>query len=394
MQGIPQQYLDLYLQLRRQIGQFKATVADNWDGVKYAPASFGAECVPADNYKNLLSMSYYTQSVLPYLDRLAQLGCKSVKFQLGFPILSEAFWSGWVVPNGYDLNRLAAYRTRYALLVSDIHARGMKVIAQSQHMEISRGSSWNVAGYYATLDWSAYKAGRQANILEVAGNLGLSANDFLILQSEPDNEAAMTGQGNLVNVSLDVAMVSEFLAALDSAGLNTMVVGAGCGSWFQKYVEHVQALVALPDLNLIDVHVYPVNLAGTGGSFWQRFIALCEIARAAGKQLGCSESWVNKTRDSEVGVLLNDITFSRNVYSFFQALDIDFRAAMVGTGHWKQFAFQSASFSRQLFAYVDYNAAPNGTPAELDALQNQATLAAITAGSFSEGGLDYQRLIA
>jgi hypothetical protein len=390
MLNVPAEYRALYLELRRQVIDFRAAVDARWDGSK-GPTLYGAELIPADNYVNFTSNTYYTQSVIPFLDRLEALECRCVKFQLGFPVLHEPFWTGWVVPNGYGQNKFAALRTQYERLVADCHVRGINVIAQSQHMDLARGAAWNVAGYYATLNWAQYQAARKANVLAAAA-IGLTADDYLVVQSEPDNEALNTGQSSLVNVTADGLMIQDIVTAIAAAGLDVPAIAAGCGSWYASYIEHVQMLCTLLLVDVIDLHIYPITPAAIGGSHWARLITLADMALAAGKGVGCSESWLNKVGAAEAGTLPNDVAFARSVYSFWELLDEAFRAAMVELGHALRFEYQSASFPRQFLANVPYTVGPV-TPAQLEALENQATAAAIQAGTFTHSGLDYKRLI-
>ena len=116
-------------------------------------------------------------------------------------------------------------------------------------------SGWNVAPFYATLDWAEYQQARAQTAAVIAQTM---QPDYMVVLEEPDTEAANSGQTNVNTPSGATAMLSQILTSVQQAGVPKTKLGAGVGTWLNGYLGFIQGFVALP-VDFIDMHIYPVN---------------------------------------------------------------------------------------------------------------------------------------
>jgi uncharacterized protein (TIGR03437 family) len=395
--AVPAEYRDLYNQVQADLLTFNNGVDAVWDGSKSATVRFSGECFPGDAVQSNLITGYYETRILPFLDAAQRIGIKAVKVQMGFPILYEPFFRDYLqAPQLYP-----QYVAFYKRLVADVRARGMKFISQAQHVDNSRGA--NLAGnnrgvreYYRTLTWDQYQAARSAFIMTVAREVN---PDYLLMQTEAANEAANTGRNELLDVGRNTAMLSRFLSDLRASGLHTMIVGAGLGSWYNGWKEETNALARLQDLDLIDIHVYPINTQG-GDNMGLRILEMADIARAAGKRAGISEAWLYKIRNSELTPTGPgpDEVYARDVFSFWESSDMLFLRAMTSFAHLKKLEYMNAAYDIYFFGYVNYEEAQAAcgstcTPGQLTRMLNEQAFEYLRNQRITESGRYYSSLI-
>jgi len=187
--------------------------------------------------------------------------------------------------------------------------------------------------------------------------------DYLLVQSEPvtevDNLPANLGN-QLNDPTTDTNMVAGFLNDLQAAGLRStnMIVGAGMGTWQPSFNTYLTNFVNLP-LDLLDVHVYPINNTTNSGvvqDFLARILQMADAAHAHGMKVGMGECWLQKEYDDELANPPSQTVFQgRNTYSFWSPLDREFLLCMVKVGYWKQFEFIDPFWTDYFFAYLDYD---------------------------------------
>jgi hypothetical protein len=398
---VPPAFSDLYPVMQTDITNFEATVDAGWNGVKtncqfasvLLPATDGGEGAAATN------LNYFKNAVAPFLTGLTNLGITTVKFSISFPTLYQPYYnssSGLNNPAGYT-NMLNFYTN----LVGVLRQRGLKIIIPSQNVFPFEQPAIN--NYYNSLTFADYTNGRSAQIQLIARVL---KPDYLLVQSEPITEVdnLPASLGNQLNDPVtDTNMIAGFLNDLQTAGLRTtnMVVGAGMGTWQPNFNTYLTNFVNLP-LDLLGVHVYPINDTTNGGvvqDFLARILQMADAAHSHGMKVGMGECWLQKERDSELADPPSQTVFQgRNTYSFWSPLDEEFLLCMVKVGHWKQFEFIDPFWTDYYFAYLDYTneqtkisgLSEAAASPILNADENTAVYAALAAGTATNTGLAYQ----
>jgi hypothetical protein len=401
---IPAEFADLYPVMQTDLTNFEATVDAGWNGIQtncqfasvLLPATDGGEGAAASN------TNYLKNAVLPFLNGLTNLGIKTVKFSISFPTLYQPYYNssnGLNYPAGYT-NMLNFYTN----LVGVLRQRGLKIIIPSQNVFPIEQPA--ISNYYNSLTFSQYTNGRSAQIQLIARVL---KPDYLLMQSEPITEVdnLPTSLGNQLNDPVtDTNMLMGFLNDLQNAGLRTtnIIVGAGMGTWQPSFDTYLTNFVNLP-LDLLDVHVYPINDTTNSGvvqDFLGRILTMADAAHSHGMKVGMGECWLQKEYDDELANPPSQLVFQgRNTYSFWSPLDAEFLLCMVKVGYYKQFEFIDPFWTDYYFACLDYtNEQPelsglsaNAAAAVLNANENTAAYAALSAGAVTNTGLAYQEYI-
>jgi hypothetical protein len=340
---VPAEYQDLYNSLTTQIAGFETAVDAGWNGSSYpylnAPQ---LETANSGQYTQLLGTNYYASQVIVQLDELQALGANAVTIHINFPIFSQPFYTYAGNPAQYQ-----QFISFYQQVAQDVRARGMKLVVEASLGSTGPGSNMGqFLAYAQTLSWTEYVSGRAANALAVAE---LIQPDYITVLTESDTEASVSGQTNLNSLAGVTQLVQQVLATLQQAGIKNVKIGAGVGTWTQNYMQYVQALAGLP-LDFVDMHIYPVNKTD-----FTNALQAADAIHAAGKEVGLSECWAWKVRDSELGVIDSGTVDDRNPFSFWEPVDISFLRSIVHLADYKQFAFISPYWAHYFFAYLDFN---------------------------------------
>lgn len=388
---VPAEYQDLYALLDQKLTSFDATLEGRWDHSTYS-VTFATELLTANGNRGRALLTQQAMAgVKLELDRQRALGIQAVVVAIPFPELYKPFlaWNG--DPGDHPL-----FVNFFTSVVDEAHKRGMKVAIESAVMFegiYSAGSGFNLAGYYPTLTADQFTAGRADVIATIAREI---KPDLINVGSEPDTEYTLSGQSFLRTPQGFASMVRTIVERLAVAGLTDVPLAAGSGTWMYQAGAYVDALCAIPGLSTIDLHVYPVNL-----DFLDRALVLADTARAHGKRVTMLECWLQKERDSELGVIdsaMDPVLFARDAFSFWAPLDQRFLAAMVKYAHAVQLDYFSPFWSRYLFAYLDYDQVmamqPTPSAADVISLATTAHAQALIAGRVTDTGLVYSWLIA
>jgi hypothetical protein len=403
---VPPEFADLYPVLQADLTNFEATLDAGWDGTFYTNAQFAAVILPATDGGEgaaISNVNYFAYSVIPYLNRLQQMGIKTVKCSLNFPYLYQPFFdspAGQNYPAGYT--NMLNFASN---LVYQVRQRNMKIIIPTQNLFPFLIPA--ISNYYASLTFAQYTNGRSAQMQTIARVL---KPDVLMMQSEPITEvdnltANLSSQLN--DPVTDTNMLIGFLNDLQNAGLrtNTTLVGAGMGTWQPSFDTYLTNFINLP-LDILDVHVYPINRTtnyiGPNAyitDFLQRTLQMADAAHSRGMKVGMGEFWMQKERDSELASSPSQQVFEgRNTYSFWSPLDRETLLCMVKLAHYKHYEFVDPFFTDYFFAYLDYtNMQPlltgltaNQAGTLLNNTEYQAAIAAVTAGTYTNTGLAYE----
>jgi hypothetical protein len=398
---VPPAFSDLYPVMQADITNFEATVDAGWNGVKtncqfasvLLPATDGGQGSAATN------LNYFKNAVLPFFNGLTNLGITTIKFSISFPTLYQPYYnssSGLNNPAGYT-NMLNFYTN----LMGVLRQRGFKIIIPSQNIFPFEQPA--ISSYYNSLTFADYTNGRSAQIQLIARVL---KPDYLLVQSEPitevDNLPASLGT-QLNDPVTDTNMIAGFLNDLQNAWLRTtnLIVGAGMGTWQPSFDTYLTNFVNLP-LDMLDVHVYPINDTTNSGvvqDFLGRILQMADAAHSHGMKVGMGECWLQKERDSELAHPPSQTVFQgRNTYSFWSPLDEEFLLCMVKVGQWKQFEFIDPFWTDFYFAYLDYTNEQSeisglseaAASPILNSDENTAVYSALAAGNSTNTGLAYQ----
>jgi hypothetical protein len=142
----------------------------------------------------------------------------------------------------------------------------------------------------------------------------------------------------------------------------------------------------MPGLDYIDLHIYPLNKDAV---LLDRALNYALQARAAGKRVTISESWLWKASAEELGIGLGDTekVMNRDVFTFWYPLDARFIQDMMDLADATKMDFVSFFWTRNFFAYLDYDdTPPNLSTTEFNRLINQAFLKNVQTGDLSSLG--------
>ena len=398
---VPDEYASLYQTTQTELTNFAATVDAGWDGSK-PPVQFCGELYPATSV-SAPPAAFFQTTILPYIDALQALGVRTVKMSINFPVLYAPYYQSSV-----GANNAAGYQQTlsfYQAVVAALRQRGMKIIIPTQVVFPYEYST--TTPYFQSLTLAQYSAARSAMAQTIATEL---QPDYLIVQSEPVTEVGNLPSNlatPLGDTATDLNMVAGILNDLQNAGLRseTLLVGAGMGTWQPDFGTFLSGFVALP-MDLLDVHVYPINdrvVNGETQDYLGRILQMADAAHAAGMKVGMGECWPYKETDAELSVNTSDqIIPSRDVYSFWGPLDTLFLQTIAEAGYWKQFEFIDPFWSLYYFAYLDFDQmqplisgqTPDAAAAILEQQENKAAYTAIENGDTTGTGTFFAAIVA
>jgi hypothetical protein len=340
---VPAAYQDLYDSLSTELQSFDSTLRSGWNGSSYAYLRAPQlEAANSDQYTQLLNATYYTYAVEPQLDELQALGANAVTIHINFPIFYQPFFT--YAGNTAQYQQFVSF---YQQLAQDVRGRGMKLVVEAAlGMPTPDNYVSSFQAYLKTLTWPEYEQGRAINALTAAQ---LLEPDYMTVMIEPDQEAFVSGQANLKTVSGVIELVQNTLTVLKNNGITNVKVGGGAGTWTENYMQYVQALAALP-MDFVDMHIFPISR-----DYFTNALTAADAIHAAGKEVGLSECWLWKIRDSELGNVTYQTIVAREPFSFWEGEDTAFLHSITNLAKYKQFAFIAPYYTHYFFAYLDYS---------------------------------------
>ncbi|HET8678784.1 MAG TPA: hypothetical protein VFM39_01600 [bacterium] len=371
--SVPPEYADLYPVLDAKLKSVDAYIAPRWNGSKHDGA-FSAELLAANsNQGEQLFRDQAWQAVTLNLDRMQPLGIRGVKVAVTYPILVPAF------------PRSAQYLEFYKRLSQELKRRNLKFLVQmTAGFREPAFSVLPVATYYTGLTLDRYKQEKRLMAETIIREI---RPDYLTIENEPGTQQENTG------LTFSVQSVTEIIQhILNGLNRSGVLIGAGAGTWDDlAYTESI----ARTGVDYIDMHIYPVNR----DFLVDRTFKMAEIARRSNKKVVLGEAWLYKVRDNELtgqAVAAAPALFARDVFGFWEPLDIEFLTSMVKLAHYLKIDFTSFFWSRYFFGYVEYG---EGTrylrPPELFRRANMEAAKSMLADppQFTKTGLAFQRLI-
>ena len=367
---VPSEHWELYRALETRLTEFEGRLSKLPKPDKETDVVFGAELLTANGHRGeqLLSPQAFDGNVV-YLDKLQEIGIRAVKVAIPYPLLMPRF------------PRSKEYTAFYARLAQEIHRRGMK-------MHVGCGVMFPQSEFttvpkelldYSKLTVDEFFEQRKRQVEIIAGEC---SPDYLTIANEPSTERKLTGLD--LTPAGYVGYIGETVRKIRRPG---MVICAGAGSWDNP--AYAQAFVAIPDLDCLDLHFYPID-----STYQASLIQLIDPARRNQKRVIIGEAWLYKSLNASGSEATWAPTFGLDVFSFWQTLDQRFIEDMVRlarNGGVEQISF---FWSKYFFGYDDYDEKTRRLePGVLLKLGNQAAWKAIQDGQLSVAGRTYQRLI-
>ncbi len=282
------------------------------------------------------------------LRQMQAVGVKAVKVEIGFPMLYEPF----LTSQGQSYSQFVNF---YKNVAAAVKAAGLELIIENGTLANDARSGWNVASFYATLDWTQYQQARAQTALTIAQAL---RPDYLVVVDEPAAEADNSEQGEANTPWGSAALLQQILASVRQSGVAAMKVGAGTGIAQTDVLSFIQQYVAQP-VDFIDMHIDRINQTNLTVA-----LQIENAASAAGKPVSMSECWLSKTRDSELGTFTPDQVRTRDPFSFWAPLDSYFLQTMENLTQHTKMLFMAPKGSEYLAAYLQYGDSGNLTPSQ------------------------------
>lgn len=322
------------------------------------------------------------------LDRFQDMGIEGVSIHINYPIL---------LPN---FPRNQEYLDYYKWLFQEIRRRGMVIVAKTGPM--FRGDAFtkaglNISAWYDSLtSWEQYFWGRRYMIQLIVNEL---RPDYLVVVGEVDTEEAVVNlpppagyeypkgfEGRYLNPEVYEKFLRYILKDLDKG---STLIAAGIGTWDSP--EYIKRFVKIPEIDCIELHIYPITF-----DYLIKAVTLAQIARANGKRVINSESWLYKANEEEVktqGATWAEV-FSRDVFDFWIPLDKKFHQIYVKLAKYCGYEYISPFWMNYYFAYLDYEKYWYKSLEELLTLaKKKAAGVILSQRELTPTGKEYQRLI-
>jgi hypothetical protein len=367
-ENVPRRFQGLYGELAKLLADFDASLRRQ--PVRRREVVFGGEVLAANAHRgeDLLTEQGFRGSLV-YVDSLKALGAGGVTLQAAYPLLAD------------DYPRSAEYWAFYQRLARAIKERGLKLHIKNGPLFTEKEFT-KFTPDYSKLTPERYFDARTRIAQRAAGEL---APDWLTIGNEPSSEMHILKFK--ISAERYTRFVNDTLRGMKRSGT---LVGAGSGNW--DSLDYIRNFANDTALDYIDLHIYP--LASPRDNFLQRAVEMAGIARAARKRVVVGEAWLYKAAPRELGANPTAASiFARDVYSFWAPLDTRFLELLQRFGQTQQAEYISPFWTKYLFSYVDFDAAPaHASAQQLLQLGDQAAVKQIVAGKVSESGEAYRRI--
>jgi hypothetical protein len=325
---VPYRYRWLYKELYTKLDSLGSSVNAGWDGKK-SDVNFGVELLVANsNRGQVLLTDRVFEATRLTLDRLKDLGVRSVALSIQYPILTSSF------------PRADAYRIFYGRVARDIHRMGFKLIVEiGTTFREPEFSKLKVNYRGLTMKRFRDELGEMAAVIVTD-----MQPDYLTLFTEPHTQSQNTGLDFTVNKFSET--VGYVARNLKHPGVR---LGAGAGTWDD--MAYFKALARIPELDYLDLHIYPIQR----DFVMDRVMQVKAMAQHHNKSVSIGEAWLYKVSDRELGKISPVKAFGRDVFSFWQPLDIMFLETVISLSHRIQSEFSCFFWMKYLYGYLDYN---------------------------------------
>jgi hypothetical protein len=325
---VPATYQGLYNFLQQSLNASNALLGP--DSGAHQPVVFSADLLPANSNRGTdLLQSSTLDSTRLYLDRLVEMGVRGVKISVQYPMLTAGF------PHS------AEYVAFYKQVAQMVRDHQLKLMVQTNIVFAGTPFS-NVQVNFSNLTFEQFET---ESLQMTQTVLDAMHPDDLILLSEPDTAARLTGLAELNDPQHVLSYVQYILKGIHAGGTK---IGAGTGTW--SPITFTKLLAEQTHLDFISLHVYPV-----GKTFIQNALDMAALAHANGKAVVISEAWLYKTDSAGGGdVAANADVFKRDAFSFWTPLDEQFISLMARLAGRTQADMLDFFWSSYFFGSVDY----------------------------------------
>jgi hypothetical protein len=370
---IPAQYQGLVATLQGQLSSFATQVGPSSSG---AHTVMAANLIAADGNigQGLLTPNaLHTASTM--LQRFKQMGLRGIMLEVGFPLLLPNF------PNS------TGYTSFYERVAQMIHADHMTLSVEVNPVFTSPQIS-SLHPDYRGLTVDSYAAEQRQEAQAIVDTMH---PDYLTILDEPDTF------GSNLSLPLNNPTTVVRLVNLELTGLNRAAtrVGAGTGTWSPPAYD--QALLNQTSIDYLSVHTYPLAQLDVQNLNTDLGAANRAHKPAVLDEVGLYKNLISGNFDAS-GTIHANATGAANeqkllAFSFFEPLDRQFFTLMTRYARNHSVALVAPFETPTFFASVDWtptlDAAPN---LQFRSVQNQAVLAAMSAGGFSSVGRTYSHL--
>jgi hypothetical protein len=368
--AVPGEYQSLADELNNELGSFEGKLSQQIDpGPSKVIIATELSFANGNIGEGLLSPNIMDLN-RTLLDRLQAIGVKGVVMQISYPLLDPSF------------PRSAEYLQFYKNIVREVHQRGLKVLVESG--AIFAGTDYSTV----KVDWSKYTTdtflkGREDQVLLIANQV---KPDYLMIGNEPTTEAMLTHL--TITPQAWGLFLADTLSKIDRSGV--ALVGTGVGTWEDP--AYFDQAMRVSGSDFIDIHIYPM---GPGAVLLDRALTYAQQARAAGKRVTISESWLYKAAPQINNGYTNfaDV-YNRDVYGFWEPYDLRFITDLLKLADITHTDFVSFFWIRYFFSYLDYQPTDhNQSTAAFNRQINQASGANIQSGSYSALEQQFMQLL-
>lgn len=365
----PAEFQPLYDELSQTLMSFEGQIDAQWDGsVGSGRLAAGLSAANGNKSAGLLSATNWTR-ITEMLDAFEAMGVELVKIDLHYPVFTPAFHAYLaanpppLVPGySYNVDNFIGYpNSFYNKLAAEIRGRGMGMWIEHSTL-FGDWSATPPAGYFAEIRALGVTSARARYAQERAAEAVLIASalepDYYTLVDEPTTQTANFGYfaGGVPILTPDGWRDLAQQMATDIAGAApgyTSQLGAGSGTWETRV--YTELFAALPELDYIDFHLYP--LSSNNADYAQNALDWADYVRGVdpAKKLTLGESWLYKASADEVSAGLDhNVIFGRDTYSFWEPLDRQYLGVLFKMMHLKDFEAVMPFWTPYDFAYLTY----------------------------------------
>jgi hypothetical protein len=328
--SIPLKYQGEYARLQNILNTFNSSLgpyATPINGI-----TFATELLPANgNSGPELFQPGNLASVTLNLNALQAMGVQGITIAIGYPLLDPTF------PDNEQ------YLSYFQQVVSVIHARGMKVLIESQILFAN--TPYSPLKYdWSSLPYSQYVTNHIAQDQLIINKIH---PDYLEIGVEADTEAYLSGYSQLNSPSGWTGYIEQLLSSLNK-GKTKLVAGAG--AWLDA--SYLTGFSSDPKLDFISTHVYPIY-----GNNFQTLFQIGKIAEQNNKPLVIDEAWMEKVLQPATGrgtgIGGPSIT-QQDVFAFWSSMDTEFLRLMVKFATIYHVEFFSPFPEEYFFAYLNW----------------------------------------
>jgi len=329
---VPTKYQSEYVALQGILNGFNASLGP--DTTVVGGVTFATELLPANGNRGpALLEPGNLASVATNLNALQAMGVQGVTIAIGYPLLDPTF------PNS------AQYLGYFQQVVSMAHARGMKVLVESQILFANTPYS------PLTFDWEnlPYSQFITNHIAQDQLIINTIRPDYLELGVEADTEAFLTGYSQLNTAAGWTSYIDQLLSSLNKG--NTKLV-AGAATWLGT--SFLTGFANNPRLDFISTHIYPIY-----GNNLQTLIEMGQIAEQNGKPLVVDEEWEEKVLQPVTGSgsgtgIGGPLVTQQDVFAYWSPIDAEFLNLMAKFAKEYHLVFFSPFSEDYFFAYLDW----------------------------------------